>query len=294
MDSNSFQPGILAPPSSVGASLTFRLATTANLAAALTHFAHGFSPSLGVVGLGEPLLRALGREVPGLRTFPGLSGPGHSIPSTQQALWIYLRGEERGNVFDSVRKIEALSDGLLAVEQSVETFLYSGGRDLTNYEDGTENPAGDAATAAAFVAEGDGLAGSSFVAVQRWVHSLAHFHGRSAEERDHVFGRRQATNEEIPDAPVAAHVKRSAQESFSPPAFMVRRSMPWATASEHGLEFVAFGASLDPFEQVMRRMLGLEDNTVDALFSFSRAVTGGYYWCPPVANGRLDLRMLGL
>jgi putative iron-dependent peroxidase len=33
---------------------------------------------------------------------------------------------------------------------------------------------------------------------------------------------------------------------------------------------------------------------VDGLFTFSRPVTGGYYWCPPVARGRLDLRRLEL
>ncbi|MBS1138382.1 MAG: Dyp-type peroxidase, partial [Proteobacteria bacterium] len=32
----------------------------------------------------------------------------------------------------------------------------------------------------------------------------------------------------------------------------------------------------------------------DALFSFSRPVTGGYYWCPPLTGGMLDLRRLGL
>lgn len=39
-------------------------------------------------------------------------------------------------------------------------------------------------------------------------------------------------------------------------------------------------------------MSGGEDGVVDALFSFSRAVTGSYYWCPPVRAGRLDLRAL--
>jgi putative iron-dependent peroxidase len=87
-------------------------------------------------------------------------------------------------------------------------------------------------------------------------------------------------------------VKRTAQESFDPPAFMVRRSMPWAGAQEEGLEFVAFVAALDGFERMMRRMAGLEDGIVDGLFTFSRAVTGGYYWCPPARGGRLDLSAL--
>ncbi|MBL8839647.1 MAG: Dyp-type peroxidase, partial [Alphaproteobacteria bacterium] len=60
------------------------------------------------------------------------------------------------------------------------------------------------------------------------------------------------------------------------------------------LEFIAFGHNLDPFERQMRRMAGLDDGIVDAVFRFSRPLTGGYYWCPPVKDGRLDLRLIGM
>jgi len=93
---------------------------------------------------------------------------------------------------------------------------------------------------------------------------------------------------------IATHVKRTAQEDYDPPAFMVRRSLPWDSGREQGLEFVAYVNSLDRFEVMMRRMAGLEDGIVDALFQFSRPVSGGYYWCPPLAAGRLDLSALGL
>jgi hypothetical protein len=32
----------------------------------------------------------------------------------------------------------------------------------------------------------------------------------------------------------------------------------------------------------------------DALFHFTRSVTGGYFWCPPMRNGRIDLSAVGL
>ena len=79
-----------------------------------------------------------------------------------------------------------------------------------------------------------------------------------------------------------------------PPAFQVRRSMPWATAREQGLEFIAYGESLDRFERVLRRMAGLEDGVVDGLFTFSKPVTGSYFWCPPAVGDRLDLTSLGV
>jgi putative iron-dependent peroxidase len=89
-------------------------------------------------------------------------------------------------------------------------------------------------------------------------------------------------------------VKRTAQESFDPPAFVVRRSMPWALSMQGGLLFVAFGESHRAFEVQMRRMAGLEDGIVDAMFRISRPVSGSFFWCPPVEGGRLDLRQLGL
>ncbi len=57
---------------------------------------------------------------------------------------------------------------------------------------------------------------------------------------------------------------------------------------------MAFGESLDRFERVLSRMAGREDGIVDALLGFTRALSGGYYWCPPVQDGRLDLSRLGL
>ncbi len=112
--------------------------------------------------------------------------------------------------------------------------------------------------------------------------------------QDLTIGRRRTSNEEIDDAPPSAHVKRTAQERFTPQAFVVRRSMPWAEGNVGGLVFVAFAASFDPFEAQLRRMLGLDDGVVDALFGFTRPESGAYYWCPAMAGGRLDLRPLGL
>ncbi|MBA3903549.1 MAG: peroxidase [Rhodocyclaceae bacterium] len=287
------QPGILAPLPPCGRSLTFRLALEAEPRPALVRLRDGFDVNWGVAGFGEPLVRALGGTVPGLRTFLSLSGPACAVPAKQASLWIFLRGEDRGALFDASERVGALLDPAFVLDDAVDTFLYDRGRDLTGYEDGTENPKGDDAAEAALVQEGAGLAGSSFVAVQRWVHDLAHFRRHTPAECDATIGRRRDDNEEIDDAPASAHVKRSAQESFDPPAFMLRRSMPWATAHEQGLEFIAYGKSLDPFEHVLRRMAGLDDGIADALFTFSRPVTGGHYWCPPIAAGRLDLSRLG-
>ena len=142
--------------------------------------------------------------------------------------------------------------------------------------------------------QGAGLDGSSFVAVQQWVHDFQRFDAMSPKEQDNSVGRRRSDNKELSGAPRSAHVKRTAQESFAPQAFILRRSMPWSDDSGGGLNFVAFGKSFDAFEAQLKRMVGAEDGVTDALFKFTRPVTGSYFWCPPMAKGHLDLRALGL
>jgi putative iron-dependent peroxidase len=248
-----------------------------------------------IVGLGAPLLEAMRKPLEGLHAFPAIAGPGVSVPSTQGALCAVLHGDDPGELLHRSRGIEHVLAPAFVPTEIVDAFTYAGGRDLTGYEDGTENPKADAAIAAAIMqGRGVGLDGGSFLSVQRWAHDLSAFEKRSRVQQDHIVGRSFETNEELADAPASAHTKRAAQETFDPPAFMLRRSMAFATAQEQGLVFVAYGASLQPFEQVLHRMLGLEDGVVDALFQFTKPRTGGHYFCPPLYNGRLELSMLGL
>ncbi|HEX2833893.1 MAG TPA: Dyp-type peroxidase [Thermoanaerobaculia bacterium] len=281
------QPSILADRPNVGRTLTFRIAPQSNVKQALAQLCEAFPLECGVIGIGEPLALALGRRIDGLRTFPAMSGPACSVPSTQEALCFLLRGADRGVVFDFTQQLRSVLDSAFLLVDSNDTFMYHGGRDLTRFEDGTENPKDDAAIEAAIREDG-----TSFLVVQRWVHDLARFRGFREEERELLIGRRAESNEEIEDAPESAHVKRTAQESFEPPAFMVRRSLPWANATMEGLEFIAHVESLERFEVQMRRMVGHDDGIVDGLFTFSRPVTGGFYWCPPVTNGRINLGAL--
>lgn len=287
------QPFILAKPLECGLSVSLALAPGADAAKALKRLAAGFDPRWGTIGIGEPLARALGKKVPGLSTFPSMSAPGAGVPSTQQSAWLMLAGATQGAIFANLQKIKALLGADLVVADSMPTF-HNASHDLTGYEDGTENPKGRKAVKAAIVAAGAGLTGSSFVAVQRWVHDLDYFNSLSQARRDAAIGRRLDNNDEIETAPRSAHVKRTTQEDFEPNGFMLRRSMSFANASIKGLEFISYVAHLDTFERQMRRMAGLDDGIADALFQFSRPVTGGYYWCPPVRGGRPDLRILGV
>lgn len=285
----SSQAGILAELPGHSRYLFFDLRIDADPTAeiaALVSEAYGASV---VVGLGRPLVARLGGKIEGLQDFPALSGPVVSMPSTQGALWLWLRGNDPGELHHVTRWWIARMSESFIVSSVVDGFLYKEGRDLSGYVDGTANPVADDAIRVGVVSEQGPLAGSSFVAVQQWIHDLDSFQTLPTEDQDHIIGRRLSDNEEIEDAPETAHVKRMAQEEFDPEAFLVRRSMPWTDGTRAGLMFVAFGSSFDAFNAQIRKMVGLEDGVTDSIFLLSRPLTGSMYWCPPVKNKRLDL-----
>lgn len=280
------QPGILAPVPAAARYLTFSLRPGEDPRPSLRALGELRVDESVIFGIGASVAAALGKKVEGLRSFPEHAGVGVEVPSTPGALWICLRGEDRGELLHQGRKMEALLIEAFELRQALDAFRYQDSRDLTGYEDGTENPKGERALGASFDA-----AGASFVAVQQWQHDLDTFLSWEQEEQDNAIGRRKATNEEF-DAPATAHVKRTAQESFEPEAFILRRSMPWIEGTKQGLVFIAYGKSFDAFEALLSRMTGEEDGIVDSLFRFSRPLTGAYYYCPPVKAGRLDLSQL--
>ena len=288
-----FQQGLLATPVPAHARhLFFALDCHEALPTVLDQLIAEVDGQSLILCVGAPLAKALGREVPGLRSFPQLDAVVEN-PATQHALWLWLRGEDRGDLWLLSQDLEKLLAPAFTLVEATDAFRHKTGFDLTGYEDGTENPVEDAAVDAAILATDlPGMSGSSFAAFQLWRHDLDCFKALPQEEQDNIIGRRKADNEELDDAPESAHVKRTAQESYEPEAFIVRRSMPWADERGAGLAFLAFGHSFDAFEVQLRRMSGLEDGVVDALYRFSRPLTGGYYWCPPLSAQGLDLSAL--
>ncbi|MEW5787650.1 MAG: Dyp-type peroxidase [Pseudomonadota bacterium] len=290
------QSGILDPIPAAARYLQFDLADASGpaLQAALVQLQALADGTATVAGLGRTLLRALGASGPEVPDFPAHDAAAAPVPATPGALLCWLRGDDRGELLHRARHLIRALEPALVPTWNLEAFRYGPVLDLTGYEDGTENPQGDAALAAGFTqGRGPGLDGGSFLAIQQWVHDLDRFESLPALEQDHTFGRRKSDNEEIEDAPASAHVKRTAQEDFDPAAFVLRRSMPWAEGDQAGLVFTAFGKDTSAFAALLGRMTGQEDGIVDALFRFTRPVTGAYFWCPPMAGGRLDLTTLG-
>jgi putative iron-dependent peroxidase len=248
-----------------------------------------------VVALGASLVQELGAEVPGLRTFSGMSGSRVKLPATPADLLIWLRGTDRGDLLTRSRHLQTLLAPAFDMQSITDAFSHGQGKDLTGHHLGTANPQQQAAAEAALVPDGtDGLKGGSFLALQHWRHHMSRFEAMSRSHQDHCVGRSRETHEPLEEAAASAHVKRTCQADFIPPAHVLRRSMPWAEGNQSGLVFAAFGRSFDAFESLLRRMSGAEDGITDALFSFTEPESGAYFWCPPMQDGLIDLRALGL
>ncbi|MTI16506.1 Dyp-type peroxidase [Rhodobacteraceae bacterium RKSG542] len=289
---NNYQTGILADLPLFACYLHFGLQEGCSNEQALEVLSSLYVNETIVIGVGPALLGEKAESL-GLKPFTTLTGVrGVEAPETQDELWVWVRGADREEVETRSKTVTGELSEAFVLLNATDAFLYKGGRDLSGYEDGTENPIGEEAVEAAIVAEGSAnQRGGSLVAVQKWIHDLEYFNSLPVPERDDVIGRRLEDNYEFPESPISSHVKRTGQNSFEKPAFVVRRSMPFMDDDGKGLMFVAYGASLWPFEVQMKRMLGLDDGIVDGLFRFSRPITGAYYWCPPVTSeGRLNLK----
>ncbi|HIP23633.1 MAG TPA: peroxidase, partial [Rhodobacteraceae bacterium] len=189
------QPGILPGIPNHGRFIELRAKPGANLQAlkALT-----IDETL-VVGIGPRLANH-----PNLHGFKAISGP-VDIPSTQADLLLWLRGNDAGTIATHARHLlQSLPD--FTPVRTVNTFKFGidleVGKDLSGYEDGTENPQGDAAQKAAFAPDG-----ASFLSLQHWEHDLAFFESQPQATQDDTFGRHRQSNEEFDSAPLSAHVK---------------------------------------------------------------------------------------
>lgn len=288
------QNGILSGETQLARYMTFNVTDIESARECLNKLKDEVDGDSIVVGFGLSLVQAFGADIKALTTMPVNTSAGIDIPSTPAAMWLWLRGNDRGELFHRSRHLEELLISAFELTDVMDSFQYDNSRDLSGYEDGTENPEGDEAIEAAIVkGSSEGLDGSSFVAVQQWVHDFDMLDSMTEEEKDNSIGRHISDNEEF-DSPEYAHVKRTAQEDFEPEAFMLRRSMPWADGMNAGLMFVAFGKSFSAFEAQLNRMLGHDDDIQDAIFNFTKPVTGAYFWCPPMKDGKLDFTALNV
>jgi putative iron-dependent peroxidase len=287
------QPLILESQQHHASFLRFSLVDREALACCLSQIQRLYRADDTVIGFGQPLLAMNNTVVEGVKSAESIHGPKRTSPANQDDLWLRVSGSDPGEVMLRVQEWLDVLVPSFSMNEQVNGFCHREGRDLSGYVDGTENPEDNAEAVVAKTGD-KGIAGSTMLAVQKWQHQLKHFNSLPSKHQDDIIGRRKSDNVEFPESPPSAHVRRTAQESFTPEAFMLRRSLPWAEQQDCGLNFVCFANSFYPFEAQLKRMLGCEDGIEDGLFEFSRPLSTAYYWCPPVeADGQgLDLSVL--
>lgn len=217
--------------------------------------------------------------------FPDLPG----VPRQQHDLWVWVHGNDDGDLFDTERSVSAALSGVAKLVGSHAGFVYHDSRDLSGFIDGTENPDPEELPAAVVIAEGMPGAGGMHAIVQRWVHDLDAFHQLGIAEQESIIGRRKPDSVEIgPDERLpSAHISRVViDDEAGDEMELFRRSVPFGNAEEAGLIFVGFGPDSIRFERMLARMFGVgtdprdDDGIHDRLTEFSTPVSGSGYFVP--------------
>jgi porphyrinogen peroxidase len=219
-------------------------------------------------------------------------GAGMAIVGAQHDLWFFLQASVPDAVFDAARLVQKELAGLASVVEEWPSFTYRAGRDMTGFEDGTENPPFSELARVATIPTGAVGAGGSVVLLQRWVHDLESFEQLPAGDKEQVIGRTLLTSEELPDdiRSPRAHISRVVIEDDRGEELEVfRRSAAYGGVLEHGLAFLAFSADQHRLSRMLDRMLGVDDGVSDRLLDFSRCVASAWYYAPPLeALRRVD------
>ena len=215
----------------------------------------------GVIGFNEPI--------------KGVAA--HDLPATQHDIVIWLAGASYDVVFDTSRSIVAQLMGRATLANEIVGWQYHHDRDLTGFEDGSENPSVVEATSVALVPTGLAGEGSSILLLQQWAHDAISWEALPVASQEAIIGRRKSDSEELDPKPPMSHVARTDQDRFGK---IFRRNVAYGTVSDHGTIFVGFCASQEPLRQMLESMVGDGSEPPDALTSVARAITGAYYVIP--------------
>lgn len=241
-----------------------------------------------VIGFGSELCRHVAPAwLPAdARPFTTLTGvDGVTIPAAQHDLWVWLHSSGPDAVFDLARHVDVSLRGMATVAAEQPSFTYQASRDLTGFEDGTENPPVDEATRLVAVPAGRPGAGSTVVLLQRWVHDLEAFEALDDRAKDQVIGRSLASGDELDDdvRSPRSHISRVVVEDADGDELEVfRRSTAFGGVIEHGLMFLAFSPDAGRLATMLDRMVGAGDGLRDHLTDISRCTASAWYVAPPV------------
>ena len=222
-----------------------------------------------------------------LHRFRAVSGAKHRAVSTPGDLLFHVRASRMDICFEFIAQVMARLAGAVTPRDEVHGFRYFDERDLIGFVDGTENPTGPDAEAAAIVGAADpDFAGGSYVVVQKYVHDIPAWNALPVEEQERVIGRTKLSDIELPDElrPANSHVAlNTVAEADGTERQILRANMPFGTASsgEFGTYFIGYAATPSVTELMLSNMfIGRPPGNYDRVLDFSTAVTGNLFFVP--------------
>jgi putative iron-dependent peroxidase len=244
-----------------------------------------------VVGLGSALWDRLvdWPRPAGLHPFVGLSGSRHMAVATPGDLLFHIRAHRADLCFELAQRLVERLRGSAEVVDEVHGFKSFDERDLLGFVDGTENPVGAAAPAAAVIGDEDpDFAGGSYVLVQRYLHDLAAWDVLAVAEQERVVGRTKLNDIELPDEikPANSHVALTTiVDDAGRERQIVRYNMPFGRVGdgEFGTYFIGYARTPVVLEQMLTNMfIGNPPGNYDRILDFSTATTGSLFFVPTV------------
>ena len=213
---------------------------------------------------------------------PLAGSDGYSMPATQADLWLWLAGSGYDAVFDVARAAMATLAGVAKLERELAGWSYRHSRDLTGFEDGTENPALMIAPSVATIPDGEPGAAGTVLLYQQWQHQTSEWEALPDDAQERVMGRTKADSTEFAEdvMPADSHVSRTTVDEDGEERKIFRRNTAYGNVTTHGTVFVGFSADQQRLDRMLRRMAGAEDGLRDALTRYTTPLTGAYYFVP--------------
>ncbi len=242
-----------------------------------------------VVGIGSAAWDRLfaGPRPAELHPFRELTGARYRAPATPGDLLFHIRANQMDLCFEFISQVMNRLAGWVTVCDEVHGFRYFDERDLIGFVDGTENPTGPAAEAAAIIGdEHQDFAGGSYVIIQKYLHNLETWNRLPIEEQEKVIGRSKLSDIEMPDdvKPSNSHVAlNTIIDPDGTQRQILRANMPFGTPSraEFGTYYIAYAASPSVTEQMLVNMfVGNPPGNYDRILDFSTALTGCLFFVP--------------
>ncbi len=227
-----------------------------------------------------------------LHEFVELAGARHHAPSTPGDLLFHIKGGSLDVCFELGGRILDSMAGAVTVVDEVHGFKFFEQRDLLGFVDGTENPDGPDAVAAAQIGDSDpAFAAASYVHVQRYTHDMAAWNALSVTEQELVIGRTKLEDIELDDTvkPANSHVAlNTLTDEDGRNLQILRANMPFGTlggasGGESGTYYIAYAAHPEVTEKMLSNMfIGDPPGTTDRILDFSTAKTGTMFFVPTI------------